>query len=210
MVIDLHIHTKRLSPCSEMDPEEAASEAKKIGLDGICFTEHNKVWDPQEILKIEKKSEISIFQGIEIDTTEGHVLVFGLQKNFQGITPIEDLRQMVNDVNGFMIAAHPFRGFLLFGFSKLQMDVDDASKNHLFKFVDGIEIFSGRQTLKENDFSSQVCDSLNLRPIGGSDAHSTKDIGRCVTIFENKIESQEDLIRELKTGRFNAGYFQKG
>ena len=210
MVIDLHIHTKRLSPCSEMDPEEAASEAKKIGLDGICFTEHNKVWDPQEILKIEKKSEISIFQGIEIDTTEGHVLVFGLQKNFQGITPIEDLRQMVNDVNGFMIAAHPFRGFLLFGFSKLQMDVDDASKNHLFKFVDGIEIFSGRQTPKENDFSSKVCDRLNLRPIGGSDAHSTKDIGRCVTIFENKIASQKDLIRELKIGRFKAGYFQRG
>ncbi|MEW6615530.1 MAG: PHP domain-containing protein [Thermodesulfobacteriota bacterium] len=210
MVVDLHIHTKRLSPCSEMEPEEAASEAKRIGLDGVCFTEHNKVWDPQEILKIEKKSGISIFQGVEIDTTEGHVLVFGLQKNFQGITPIEDLRQMVNNVNGFMIAAHPFRGFLLFGFSKLQMNVDDASKNHLFKFVDGIEIFSGRQTPKENDFSCQVCDRLNLRPVGGSDAHSTKDIGRCVTIFENKIASQEDLIRELKTGRFNAGYFQRG
>ena len=43
MVIDLHIHTKRLSPCSEMAPEGAAIEAKKIGLDGICFAEHNKV-----------------------------------------------------------------------------------------------------------------------------------------------------------------------
>ena len=43
VVMDLHIHTKRLSPCSEMSPEEAAIEAKKIGLDGICFTEHNQV-----------------------------------------------------------------------------------------------------------------------------------------------------------------------
>jgi hypothetical protein len=32
MVIDLHIHTKRLFPCGEMEPEEAALEAKKIGL----------------------------------------------------------------------------------------------------------------------------------------------------------------------------------
>ena len=209
MVIDLHIHTKRLSPCSEMAPEEAALEAKKIGLDGICFTEHNKPWDHHEILKIEEKSGILIFHGIEVDTTEGHVLVFGLQKNFEGITPIEDLHQMVNEVNGFMIAAHPFRGFLLFGFSKLQMDVNNAGKNPLFRFVDGMEVFSGRQTPKENDFSFQVCERLRLKGVGGSDAHSIKDIGKCVTVFENRIEKQEDLIRELKTGRFKAGYFRK-
>lgn len=210
MIIDLHIHTKRLSPCSEMSPEEAVLEAKKIGLNGICFTEHNKVWDPQEIVKIQDKAGISIFHGIEIDTTEGHILALGLQKDFQGITPIEDLRQMVNEVNGFMIAAHPFRGFLVFGLSKLQMDVESASKNHIFKFVDGMEVFSGRQTPKENDFSSQVCERLNLRQVGGSDAHSTRNIGRCVNIFEDKIEGQEDLIKALKTGRFEAGYFRKG
>jgi len=209
MLIDLHVHTKGLSPCSEMSPEEAALEAKKIGLDGICFTEHNKPWDHHEILEVEEKSGILIFHGIEVDTTEGHVLVFGLQKNFEGITPIEDLHQMVNEVNGFMTAAHPFRGFLLFGFSKLQMDVDDASKNLLFKFVDCMEVFSGRQTIKENAFSSQVCERLNLKGVGGSDAHSIKDIGKCVTVFENRIERQEDLIRELKTGRYKAGYFRK-
>ncbi|PIQ46563.1 MAG: hypothetical protein COW04_01455, partial [Deltaproteobacteria bacterium CG12_big_fil_rev_8_21_14_0_65_43_10] len=104
---------------------------------------------------------------------------------------------------------HPFRGFLLFGFSKLQMDVDDASKNLLFKFVDCMEVFSGRQTIKENAFSSQVCERLNLKGVGGSDAHSIKDIGKCVTVFENRIERQEDLIRELKTGRYKAGYFRK-
>ncbi|MFH1625957.1 MAG: PHP domain-containing protein, partial [Pseudomonadota bacterium] len=139
MVIDLHIHTKRLSPCSDMDPEEAATEAKKIGLDGICFAEHNKVWDPAEVLSIEEKSGISIFHGVEVDTTEGHVLVFGLHRGFQGITPVEDLRRMVEEVDGFMIAAHPFRGFLVFGFSKLQMDADSACKNPLFKFVGGME-----------------------------------------------------------------------
>ena len=48
MVIDLHIHTKGLSPCSEMDAEEAVLEAKRIGLDGICFTEHNKPWPDNE------------------------------------------------------------------------------------------------------------------------------------------------------------------
>ncbi|MFH2011659.1 MAG: PHP domain-containing protein [Pseudomonadota bacterium] len=208
MIIDLHIHTKRLSPCSEMDPEEAFSEAEKIGLDGICFTEHNKPWDHDEILKVAEKFKVSIFHGIEVDTTEGHVLVFGLQKNFQGVTPIEDLHQMVNEVDGFMVAAHPFRGFLLFGFSKLQMNVDNAINNPLFKLVDGIEVCSGRQTSKENEFSYRVCERLGLRSVGGSDAHTIKDVGKCATFFENRIENQEDLIRELKTGRFHAGYFR--
>jgi len=79
----------------------------------------------------------------------------------------------------------------------------------LFKVVDGMEILSGRQTPKENDFSSQVCERLNLKDVGGSDAHSIKDIGTCVTIFENKIVTQEDLLKELKTGSFNAGYLRK-
>lgn len=209
MIIDLHIHTKRLSPCSEMEPEEAALEAKTIGLDGICFSEHNKSWDPHEITKIQDKYEIPIFNGIEVDTNEGHVLVFGLHENFQGITPIEDLRQMVDKAGGFMIAAHPFRGFLLFGLSKLKLDLDDACKNPLFKFVDGMEVSSGRQTPKENDFSSQVCERLGLMGVGGSDAHSTKDIGKCVTIFENRIEREEDLIRELRSGKFKVDYFRK-
>ena len=209
MIIDLHIHTKRLSPCSEMAAEEAASEAKEVGLDGICFTEHNKPWDADEILKIEEKSGISIFHGIEVDTTEGHVVVFGLHREFQGITPIDDLRQMTDDVNGYMIAAHPFRGFLLFGFSKLQMSVESACKNPLFKLIDSMEVLSGRQTPKEDNFSIQVCERLNLKGVGGSDAHSTKDIGKCVTIFENRIEGEADLIKELKAGKFKASYFRK-
>ena len=209
MVIDLHVHTRRFSPCSEMDPEEAALEAKKIGVDGICFTEHNKAWPPHDISKLMEKTGVLIFRGIEVDTTEGHVLVFGLNRDLQGITRLEDLRQMVDEANGVMIAAHPFRGFLLFGFSKLQMDMNDAYQNPLFKVVDGMEILSGRQTPKENDFSSQVCERLSMKGVGGSDAHSIKDIGTCVTIFENRIESQEDLIQELKTGRFKAEYFRK-
>ena len=52
MVIDLHIHTKRLSTDSALDPQEAIQEAKWRGLDGICFTEHNKIWEAEEIEKV--------------------------------------------------------------------------------------------------------------------------------------------------------------
>ena len=71
-----------------------------------------------------------------------------------------------------------------------------------------MEILSGRQTLKENRLSSQVCERLNMKGTGGSDAHPKKDIGKCVTLFENRIEGQEALARNLKAGRFRAGYLE--
>ena len=48
-----------------------------------------------------------------------------------------------------------------------------------------------------------------MKGLGGSDAHSTKDIGKCVTLFENRFEGQQALVQELKAGRFRAGYFER-
>ncbi|MFC1994689.1 PHP-associated domain-containing protein, partial [Chloroflexota bacterium] len=39
---------------------------------------------------------------------------------------------------------------------------------------------------------------------GGSDAHSERDVPSCATYFERKVTCLEDLIAELKAGRFEA------
>ena len=43
-----------------------------------------------------------------------------------------------------------------------------------------------------------------MRGTAGSDAHARVDIGRCATRFERKISNVEELIEELKAGRFEA------
>ena len=48
-----------------------------------------------------------------------------------------------------MIAAHPFRGMLQFGLYNLKVDPIQASENPIFKWVDDMEIHSGRQTPKK-------------------------------------------------------------
>jgi hypothetical protein len=45
---------------------------------------------------------------------------------------------------------------------------------------------------------------LNLKNVGGSDAHSLSDIPSCATVFERKIGNVKELITELKEGRFRA------
>jgi hypothetical protein len=45
---------------------------------------------------------------------------------------------------------------------------------------------------------------LGLPGTGGSDAHQVHDIGRCVTVFENKVCGEEDFIREIRAANIQA------
>ena len=209
MIIDLHIHTKMLSPDSDLDPEEAVQEAKKLGLDGMCFTEHNQVWRFEDIQKLSSKWAFPILRGVEVDTIEGHILVFGLHREFGGIIGANELRQWVDEAGGVMIAAHPFKGFRAFGFSELKLSPEQASKRPIFDFVDAVEAFNGRSNERENKLAQEVSVVLVLKLVGGSDAHSVDEVGRCVTVFENRISSEVELITALKAGTFKGDYFHR-
>jgi hypothetical protein len=38
--------------------------------------------------------------------------------------------------------------------------------------------------------------------VAGSDAHRIDEIGRCVTIFQKEIRNEQELVEELRAGRF--------
>ena len=202
MRIDLHVHTAPRSPCSNLDPLDAIKEARRLGLDAICFTEHQVVWDAQEVNNLSKEGEIKIFRGNEFTTNQGDILVFGFEKDIKELLTIQELRDEVNAVDGFMIAAHPFRGFKTFGIGQLQMTVEQACELKVFDFVDAIEIKNGRLSDDENDMAIKVAAQLGLPGTAGSDAHSVDEVGKCVIDFEKEIQNEQELLEELKAGRF--------
>ena len=202
MRVDLHIHTRPKSPCSAIDPSALLQEARRAGLDGICLTEHQNPWSPGEVEELMKAGGIRVFQGNEITTNQGDILVFGYDRDVKGVVPIQDLRKEVEPVGGLMIAAHPFRGFLLFGISQLQLDLDQACKRSVFQHVDGLEIHNCKVTDPENDMARRVAERLGLLGVAGSDAHRLDEVGKCVTIFEREIRAEQELIEEIRAGRF--------
>lgn len=206
MLIDLHIHTKPASPCSTLDPIELIQAAKRIGLDGVCLTEHDKLWDPQELQRLRRDYEFLVLGGIEVTSMEGDILVFGLAEEPKGIISPEKLRKMVDQSGGVMLASHPFRGAFIagkeFSIPGLTLTVEEACKEQIFRYVDGMEVLNGENSDLENDFAVEVCQQLSLRGVGGSDAHTASEVGRCVTVFEREVCSEEDLVQELKAGRF--------
>ena len=206
MRIDLHIHTRPRSPCSAIDPADLLQEAQRAGLDALCLTEHQNRWGDGEIRALAGERGIHIFQGNEITTNQGDVLVFGYHEDLRGVVPIQHLHKAVKSAGGLMIAAHPFRGFLLFGITQLRMDVHQASQRAIFQYVDGLEIFNCKLTDAENQMARQVAEHLGLLGVAGSDAHRLDEVGRCVTILEREVRSEPELIAELRAGRFTTEF----
>ena len=204
MLIDLHAHTRYGSSCAYMDPSALVQRAKHIGLDGVCITEHNQPWDRRAIEKLSKEHDFLVIGGIEVTTNCGDILVFGFHQSVLNVWEAEELREMVERAGGVMIAAHPFRGQVGPDFSARfgqPLTVETVSRRPLFQTVDAVEVFNGRAGPQEQDFAQAVSDHLNLKGTGGSDAHNVASVGRCVTIFENRIMNEEELIAEIRAGR---------
>jgi predicted metal-dependent phosphoesterase TrpH len=204
--IDLHIHTHPRSPCSAINPEDLLQEGRRLGLDGLCLTEHQHRWNVGEIENLSRNGGIQVFQGNEITTNQGDILVFGYREDVRGVVPIQDLRKEVQSAGGLMIAAHPFRGFLLFGITQLRMDVEQACQRVVFQYVDGVEVFNCKVTDPENDMARQVAARLGLLGVAGSDAHRLDEVGRCVTILEREVHTEKELIEELRARRFTTEF----
>ncbi len=203
MIIDLHTHTKPWSDDSFLDFPELIQRAKQAGLDAICITEHDWFWDKDALAKISQEHDFLVLPGVETNTEEGHLLVFGLEEYVFGMWRAEYLKQVVDAVGGTMILAHPYRRQLNSD-DELHAAVEQCCQKPTFRLVDIIEVLNGRASERENKFSHELCCRLNLRGIGGSDAHQTSDIPSCATLFERKVSNVEELITELKAGRFRA------
>jgi predicted metal-dependent phosphoesterase TrpH len=206
--IDLHVHTSPASPCSVARIDDVIVEAKRIGLDGICLTDHNYVWDKALVDELRRRHDFLILRGNEITSDQGDMLVFGLEKSVQGVIKLEELRRLVSEADGFMIAAHPFRGFLLFGSGQLGLTPEKAMERPLFKQVDGVEVLNSKVTEKENRFALEVAKGIGLPGTGGSDAHKVSEVALCATCFEAKIQDERGLVEALRSGKYSACAFR--
>ncbi len=208
-VIDLHVHTSPASPCSSVSADDVIAEAKRIGLDGICLTDHNYVWDPSQIKDLRQKHDFMVLAGNEITTDQGDVLAFGLARNIKGIITLKDLRAESAEKGAFLIVAHPIRGFLVFGASQVGLTPEKVMERDLFQQVDAVETMNGKMTTDENNFASEVASGIGLPATGGSDAHEVHEVGKYATQFSAPIHNEQDLINALKAGNYAPVAFRK-
>jgi hypothetical protein len=190
------------SPCSGIDPVECIETAIARGLNGICITEHDKIEGSLVVKDIARGyKEIVALSGIEVQSREGHLLVYGYDRDISGVPPAEEVISIVGAAGGIVIPAHPWRSPFGWYSGSIDRPLEDTEFAALFKVI---ELYSGSSSPKQNREAEAYCEKTGAAGIGGSDAHAINEIGCCVTEFDDKIENEEALIRALRSGRFKA------
>lgn len=213
-IFDLHIHTTKGSADSSLTPEDLILEAERLGLRGLCITEHSGPWDRHEFERFASLHNVVLVRAMEADTDMGHILAFGMDTYQSGFNKAEVLCRAARAEGGFVVSAHPFRGVLgrpMPGRPYLYRSMPneplptvpaEALEHPVFKLADAIEVVNGGTSDEENGFAMEVANLLKMPVTGGSDAHSTHGLGRFVTAFADEIQSEAEFLTALRSGKF--------
>ena len=189
MRFDLHIHSN-FSSDSSLTVDDILMKAVKNGLDGIAICDHNTVEGSLQGIKRARELDLSllVLPGMEVSTTEGHVLVLGVKENIQpNLTPLETIK-IAHQKGGLVIAAHPF-------------------KIRSIGFVDGldaIETFNSRCIFGENMKAKEMALSLGKPEVGVSDSHMLATVGLGYTDIDAE-KNEEAVLTGIREGRTSSG-----
>ena len=213
-LFDLHIHTTKGSSDSSLTPEDLILEADRLGLRGLCLTEHSGPWDRHEFKKFASVHNVVLIRAMEVETDYGHMLAFGLDRYQAGYNKAAELRKAADAAGGFVVTAHPFRGVLSGGHRSraliyqsipdpLPETPEQAIGHPVFKLADAVEVANGGTIDKENDFAMAVAGLLKLPVTGGSDAHSTHGLGKFLTEFADEVHTEAEFLKALHSKKFH-------
>ena len=194
MKFDHHLHTKRHSPDSIIDPTKLIEHARRLGLDGLVITEHDYQWMPDELADLAARAlPLRVFSGVEVSALEGHFLVYGLP-SLADVAPGIELAELLTVVRGHqaaIVAAHPFRWDQPFG---------EIVERHGPVF-DALELVSNNVTRITRARTQAILDQYAMGATGSSDAHELATIGCYFTEFDQPIETIADFVAALRSRR---------
>ncbi|ABK14578.1 MAG: PHP domain-containing protein [Methanothrix sp.] len=186
MRFDLHIHSKYSDGGASV--EEIVRVARRKGLGGIAVTDHNTLDGSMAALRIcrSRYKEMIIIRGAEIDTSEGHLIVLGVDEMPEkGLTPEETIEE-AHDLGGIAVLPHPY---------------------HLFRHsigrippVDAVEVCNSKYILGLSNLRAMLEARRRRIPmVAGSDAHVAETVGLGVTILN--AASEDDVLDEIRKNR---------
>ena len=191
MKIDTHIHSK-YSKDSITPLEDIIKYSQQIGLKAIAITDHDEIEGTWQVRKLEHEG-LLLIPGEEVSSTEGHIIALGITDYIKPLqTPAETIDQ-IHDNAGIAIAAHPYC-YYRSGLGNIVQSLDiDAMETMNSRFIFGVS----------NYIAKKISNKNKIPPIGASDAHFVKGIGRCYTEVKD-CDDVDELLKEIKKGNTSA------
>ena len=212
---EMHLHTAETSPCAFVPAKEIVTLYTEAGYTGVVVTDHlfpeivdsfaDEGWDAvidyclsgyKEMKMRAKPTALTVLLGLEIRLRENanDYLLYGAteellrEKSDLIDIPLGELNDWVWANDMLLIQAHPFRH---------DMTVVPP------KNIDGMEIFNGNMRRNSNnDFAEIWAKKHDLIGISSSDFHKEEDLGTGGIYFPEKISTEQELVRALKSRNF--------
>lgn len=188
MRIDLHVHTT-VSACSRLGLDQVLDNARSLGLDGVCITDHQSRAAAGQFRPGVQPDGLVALVGMEYTTDAGDFLLFGSLPELPDGLPAPELLARVERAGAAAVAAHPFR-------AGRGLDWSVAQK-HPWLAVEGL---NGRNAPDENMRALRWGCRFGAALTGGSDAHRPEELGRACTVLDAPVRSELELARVLRAG----------
>jgi len=187
----------------------------EIGLDGICVTDHQFIWGAEEAQRLGQKYGYPVYRGVEVHTTLGDILVFGVYRDFPKGMDAVALCHLVAEAGGVAVLAHPYRSGTLWSLNWEDRQEARRMTEKLHEMVGcgglrAIEVCNGSDGLHAAPEAYRLAGSLGLPGVGASDAHRSDAVGLCATRFEDRISTELELIEALREGSFEPVVLRNG
>ena len=208
---DLHIHSYGTYASYDvndvgMTPENIIDEAIKEKISIISITDHNEIGNIQVALEYASDKNILVIPGVELSTSQGHLLVFfetyeNIRSFLGELTISDDKKQCDTTItgalgkalkyNGFGIAAHididagfenyttgytPFKEAILKHDLLLGLEISNKSATNWFTELD--DNADRKRLFRARKTHLKEDNSYNIAKIMSSDAHSIAALGK--------------------------------
>jgi predicted metal-dependent phosphoesterase TrpH len=186
MKFDLHIHSTYSD--GHVGVKEIVKAATRSGLDGIALTDHDTMRGipaARRYIK-EQKLDLILIPGIEVSTSEGHLLVLGVDKPPERKKSPEETIEMAHELGGIANVPHPYHPFRhAIGRIPNADAVEVYNSKHLFGLANGRAKFEAQRR--------------GMTMVAGSDSHFAETVGLGVTEIE--AEDVDSVLEAIRAGR---------
>ena len=194
MLVDLHVHTSRYSPCSPATPQEMVESALARGLNGLVITEHDYLWGEAELAELQScYPGIKLFRGMEVSITlDEHMLVIGVSDPtpFKLCMSAHRLREAVREQGGVCILAHPCRW------------AETVHPDILAAGFDAVEGYSINVSNYMRGAVDQLARMKKVPIVANTDSHVPDTLGLYGIRLDNFAATEQELARAIRLGQF--------
>ncbi|HEY80814.1 MAG TPA: PHP domain-containing protein [Anaerolineae bacterium] len=200
---DLHIHSTFSDGVATVEAI-LYHASTHTDLDVIAITDHDTLEGALLALELAPRFRVDVAPGIEVTTTEGHLLALFVTEPVAAGMSFVDTARRVREIGGLPIVAHPFDA-LASGVGARRLRSIQREHPGLLA---GVEVINGSLlTPVGNARAERLRWELGLPGVGGSDAHLLEDIGAGYAIFAGKTAA--DLRAALEAGHITPALRQR-